>query len=356
MNPPRITRLIPCAHNAMTMEDNSKGAVSIAMCTYNGERFLREQLESIAKQTLVPSELVVCDDGSIDHTPEIVDDFARAASFPVRFVRNSQNLGPTRNFEKAIGLCSGDFIALSDQDDIWSQHKLARQSELLARDPELGGVFSDARIIDDRSGETGQRLWAQYFFTSRKQRIFRAGRAAAVMIQGNVVTGATLMFRAKLRRFFSPIPPSSFHDDWIAWMIIVYSKLGLIEEPLIQYRVHRDQQVGLINLAPDRSLPLRKRLAKARDEEGALHLAHARYVKAEMDVLEKRVLEANDLKAQAILPVLRNKVEFFSGRGTPHKNSLQRLRFILRNADRYRQYERTGAWNCFLRDLVLLFF
>src|SRR5947208_14214106 len=104
-----------------------KRSISVAMCTYNGERFLKEQLESLAAQTRQPDELVVCDDRSTDSTPHIVEAFARAAPFPVRLEVNDRCLGSTKNFEHAILRCTGALIALSDQDDVWHPEKLALQ-------------------------------------------------------------------------------------------------------------------------------------------------------------------------------------------------------------------------------------
>src|ERR671927_271278 len=105
---------------------------SVAMCTYNGARFVREQLASIAAQTRPPDELVVCDDCSTDATLECIREFARTAPFPVRVVENEKNAGSTKNFERAVELCEGDFIALADQDDVWLPEKLQRLEEVLA--------------------------------------------------------------------------------------------------------------------------------------------------------------------------------------------------------------------------------
>lgn len=106
-----------------------KLSISVAMCTYNGSAFLQEQLDSIAAQTRLPDELVICDDGSSDSTVDIVERFAHGVSFRVQLFRNPQNLGSTRNFEQAMRLCTGDLIALSDQDDVWMPEKLARQKQ-----------------------------------------------------------------------------------------------------------------------------------------------------------------------------------------------------------------------------------
>jgi glycosyltransferase involved in cell wall biosynthesis len=151
----------------------SKLSISVAMCTYNGSRFLPEQLASIARQTRQPDEMVVSDDGSTDATAEIVENFARSAPFPVRFIRNPRNLGSTKNFEQAIGLCSCDLIALSDQDDIWMPDKLARQAEMFELDPSLGGVFTDAELIDETGTLLCQRLWFSIYFSPSEQQKFQ---------------------------------------------------------------------------------------------------------------------------------------------------------------------------------------
>src|SRR6266436_7212118 len=115
--------------------------ISVAMCTYNGARFLPRQLESIATQTRLPDELVVCDDGSSDESVAIVRWFANSAPFTVRLEINERNLGSTKNFGKAIGLCEGDIIALADQDDVWKPLKLAVLETALKNYLEAGYVF-----------------------------------------------------------------------------------------------------------------------------------------------------------------------------------------------------------------------
>ncbi|MGY6552423.1 MAG: glycosyltransferase [Erythrobacter sp.] len=98
--------------------------ISIAMATFNGEEYLLEQLESLANQDFLPYELVVCDDRSTDQTIDIIKKFARIAPFPVKVHENSERLGYGDNFLRAVRLCRGDWIAFSDQDDVWLPHKL----------------------------------------------------------------------------------------------------------------------------------------------------------------------------------------------------------------------------------------
>ncbi|MGA9069058.1 MAG: glycosyltransferase, partial [Terracidiphilus sp.] len=122
--------------------------ISVALCTYNGERYLREQLNSIASQTRVPYEVVICDDNSTDATLDIVESFVQSVSFRVRVEHNSFRLGSTHNFEKAIQSCTGDLIALCDQDDVWRPDKLSVQAARLESDSSIGGLFSDASLVD----------------------------------------------------------------------------------------------------------------------------------------------------------------------------------------------------------------
>jgi glycosyltransferase involved in cell wall biosynthesis len=122
-----------------------KETISIALCTYNGERFLPRQLASILEQTRLPDEMVVCDDGSTDGTLEILHDFADQATFPVEVIRNGHTLGSSENFVQAIGLCEGTFIALSDQDDIWYPSRLERSEQELNNHPEAALLFFRCR-------------------------------------------------------------------------------------------------------------------------------------------------------------------------------------------------------------------
>lgn len=149
---------------------------SVAMCTFNGARFLGAQLASIAAQDRPPDELVVCDDGSSDGSIEIVIQFARRSKFPVRLVVNDTNLGSTKNFEKAISLCRGAIVALADQDDVWYQHKLGRIEKAFLRSSETVLAFSDADLIDEESHSLGARLWPTFSFDRAEQTKCANGR------------------------------------------------------------------------------------------------------------------------------------------------------------------------------------
>src|SRR5262249_24400476 len=117
--------------------------ISVAMCTYNGAEFLRAQLQSIITQSRPPDEIVICDDRSTDDTQNLLERFASELPVPIKLHINDQNLGSVKNFERAINLCTGDVIALSDQDDVWRNDKLQRFETVLNNSPAAGLVFSD---------------------------------------------------------------------------------------------------------------------------------------------------------------------------------------------------------------------
>jgi glycosyltransferase involved in cell wall biosynthesis len=220
--------------------------ISVAMCTYNGSRFLPEQLKSIAEQTVLPCELIVCDDGSSDSTSEIVKSFAEAALFPVRFIRNEQTLGSTTNFAKAVSLCRGDAIALCDQDDVWRKDKLERMAEVLDREPDIGGVFSDALLVDENSQTLPESMWEQRQFDVRLQTAINDRQAAPrQLLEKNFVTGATFMFRSNFVSRVIPIPPEWVHDAWIALLIATQANLRALPAQLMSYRLHGAQQIGI---------------------------------------------------------------------------------------------------------------
>lgn len=220
-------------------------SLSIALATYNGERYLAEQLDSIARQTRPPDEMVISDDASSDATSALVQDFARSAPFPVRLLANRQRLGSTRNFEVAICACGGDVIFLCDQDDVWYPDKMARIEERLVQDPRAGAAFTDADVVGEDLRPRGRRLWDTVRFSPGEQTRVAACDAFPVLLKHPVVTGATMAFRSVYRDLVLPIPESWVHDAWISLLIGAASHLVPVPEALIAYRQHGGNQIGV---------------------------------------------------------------------------------------------------------------
>ena len=100
--------------------------IGVVMAIYNGERYVREQIVSILAQSKKPDQIIMIDDGSLDHSTAIIDEFVRQAPGRISLIRNEQNIGVKRTFERGISLCQAKYIALCDQDDIWEKEKLEK--------------------------------------------------------------------------------------------------------------------------------------------------------------------------------------------------------------------------------------
>lgn len=312
---------------------------SVAMGTYNGSRFLAEQLSSIARQSVLPNELVICDDGSNDTTAQIITEFARSAPFEVRFVQNSTCLGIAKNFEKAIMLCRCEIIALADQDDLWNPQKVSRCLEVLEHDRKLGGVFSDAELIDEHSALLGRRLWSGVPFHPHKDR-FSSAEFVRLLLRQDVATAPTIVFRSEWRDSIVPIPATWMQDAWIAWMLVLYSCLGFIRDPLMQYRIHPDQQLGLASSSPrDRLVAIRK----------AGSAPYSR-IAGRFEDLRDRLLERPCSQQGAYLRELNRKIKHLHSQTNLASNRLMRSGQIMLALPSYMRYTRGIATIC--RDLL----
>jgi glycosyltransferase involved in cell wall biosynthesis len=306
--------------------------ISIAMCTYNGGQYLQRQLESFAAQTLLPCELVVCDDGSLDDTVELIEHFASGAPFPVRVFRNEVNLGSAKNFEKAIGLCKGDLIALSDQDDEWPVGKLGEFKRVFADFPGALAAFGDADIIDDHSVFLRRNLWDSVHFSPKHGVPYLdSGILESLFRLNNFVTGSTLVFRKHLCSKVIPIPVSWVHDGWIAWAAALRGGLAVVPTVKIRYRVHSRQQLGL----DSQSFIERLAFARQNGTNGYQSL-----IRQFLDT--KRYLEqqCEDVDSTKIMPRIDGKLRLLRGRSSLPSSFFERVCWILSSWRGYRDYAR----------------
>lgn len=219
----------------------SGARISIAMTTYNSERFVAEQLESFVRQERLPDELVVSDDASVDSTVEVVRGFAARAPFPVRLFVNQQNLGLTKNFERAIAESTGDIIFLSDADDSWYPHKILVMERALEGTPQAGLAVCNADLVDERLEPLGATAWAAIdrFFPSR--RLLRAIAEGKTYRRRMPAGGSHMAFRARFKPLILPL--TGPYDHFLACTIVCSGVGGavLLPEPLMAYRRHRGQ-------------------------------------------------------------------------------------------------------------------
>jgi glycosyltransferase involved in cell wall biosynthesis len=256
------------------------------MCTYNGAEFLQEQLDSLVSQTRPPDEVVICDDGSSDATVEIVRAWTADAPFSVDFQINEGRLGVVNNFNKAISRCTGDLVALCDQDDVWLDHKLAQTERAFVDRPDLGLWFSDGRLADEQCQPLPLSLWQVFGVDRRRQAELAGPQRLALLLRRSVVTGATMTFAARYKSLVLPAPdacPGYIHDRWIATLIAAVAPIGCSPRPTILYRQHRGQVRGADKRGPLQSLSARmprRRDLMVDDLRAARTLAHRLFERA----------------------------------------------------------------------------
>jgi len=318
--------------------------ISIALCTFNGERFLRQQLESLARQTLPPLEVIACDDASTDATVHILQQFSRQSPFPVQVHVNAETVGPAANFDQAVGKCRGQIIAFCDQDDIWVDHKLATIQNNFASDANLGMVFSDAQVCDEAGQPLGYRLWDSLHFPHRLRRAAANGRAFEAILRQNIVSGATMAIASRYRPLVFPTDTNWLHDGWIALLISAVGKVAVIPEPLIFYRRHPRQMVG----ATKRSLYQQYLDAKHMDHE-----IFDRQVSMYAAVQARlRQPMADQIPAQSLAQIAE-KIRHVRTRAAIRNRQCSRIThsFIELATLRYRRY--SLGWKSFAQDLLL---
>jgi glycosyltransferase involved in cell wall biosynthesis len=222
-------------------------SVSVALCTHNGELYIEEQLRSILAQTVPPCEVVVSDDASTDRTLKIVDDVWRALPNAPRLIvlPNTTALGVTANFEQAVSVCTGDLIALSDQDDVWVPGRLEAVIAKFESQSGLNLVFSDARLVTETGEPLGFSLFEALEISAADLTAMRSGDAFATLLRRNLVTGATVVFRRTLLKDAAPFPPTWVHDEWLAIIAAATGEVDWTPQELVDYRQHGANQIGV---------------------------------------------------------------------------------------------------------------
>ena len=221
---------------------------SVVLCTYNGERYLQQQLDSLLAQSRLPGKIVAMDDGSTDRTWEILRAFAeqaRGRGITVEAQRNPNNMGYVRNFERALQRAGTNLIFVCDQDDVWRPDKLAVMYERFTADPDLLMLHSDARLVDAHMGDLGCSLFDALELGPDELQRVHDGYGFDVLLRRCIVTGATMAFRSDLLACAVPFGDGWIHDEWLAIVASAIGKIDVVERPMIDYRQHDANQRGM---------------------------------------------------------------------------------------------------------------
>lgn len=217
--------------------------LSVVLCSFNGAKYLDEQLLSIAKQTLLPDELIIADDGSSDDTLLIARRFAAQCPFAVKILPNeNSSLGATQNFSRALEAASGDYVAFCDQDDVWLPAKLAETAAALKKiERATNGApclaHTDLRVVDAKLHTLSASL-------IKSQRLNPCGKLQNLLAQ-NSVTGCTVIINRALKTIALPFPREALmHDWWLALTAAATGGIAFAPESLVLYRQHGKNSVG----------------------------------------------------------------------------------------------------------------
>lgn len=313
--------------------ESSAPKVSVALATYNGEKYLSALLESIARQTWIPFEIIVSDDASTDSTLDVLCGFESA--LPLKISAHVERLGVIANFNRALSSCGGDYIALADQDDVWLPEKISKLMEKMLEQEALLGketptlIFSNLNIVDDKLQKIPPfRFLKSVYETQERQQLID------LLVKNSIPGCAMLINRALLQRAM-PIPKNFFMHDW--WLALTATTFGVIkgvDSSLVEYRQHQTNYSGAYPLQVSFGL----NLLKKRTWSDFIELSTNRV----------RVITANLKEFEArygtVLPANTQKV---ISRFRRHFNSpLNRQRYALRTHSSFKfwlLYQKLGA-------------
>ncbi|MBR6871881.1 MAG: glycosyltransferase family 2 protein [Ruminococcus sp.] len=209
---------------------------SVVICTYNGERFIAEQINSILAQTRRVDEILLFDDGSTDSTLSIAGQLLSKGGIPYRITKNEQNKGVARNFIDGAQQASGDYIFFSDQDDVWKKTKVEIFHRHIVRTGKML-YFSDGIVVDEDLVQTGT-LWRSVGFDHRREDI------SVTMFIKDIVTGAASAVSREVAAMAADIPPNVLHDRWLSLIAAANDSIEFIRSYTFYYRQHSNNVVG----------------------------------------------------------------------------------------------------------------
>ena len=215
--------------------------IDVLMATYNGEKYLREQMDSILEQSFGDFRLLVSDDGSTDGTREILNEYVGKDSRVVVFLQN-KNLGSTKNFEFLMRKVESECFMFSDQDDVWQKDKLQKSIDKM-KEEDCDLVYSDLEVVSEDLDVLHKSYWKLKGF---EKKVKRYNHFESLYLN-NYVTGSTMLVKSKWLEKILPLPDKSkfiLHDYWTALVVSKFGKMAYVDEPLLKYRQHLDNRIG----------------------------------------------------------------------------------------------------------------
>jgi glycosyltransferase involved in cell wall biosynthesis len=319
------------------------GRLSISLCTFNGARFLPEQLASLLAQTRKPDELVVCDDHSTDDSLELIRQFAATAPFEVRLHIQEKNLGWAANRQDSYSRCHGEFIAVCDQDDVWDANKLEVMTEALDVKPPAQLAFCDSRVVNESLEVLGYTTFQITAFDKSRQKLVQEGRSLEALMANIPLADATMVIRSSLLKWALPIPSQWLPDAWMAIVAAATGGCAIVPRALQSYRQHPR------NLSGGQRIGFAQRYRRMRqpgdyflEQETRFSILRERLVSLGPAVVNEKTLELID-----------RRIRFAAARRMMRQRPLTRPFLILRELARGNYHRMGTGFRTLAMDLVI---
>ncbi len=285
--------------------------VDILLATYNGEKYIEQQLDSILTQTYSNFRLLISDDCSSDNTRAILEKYKQKDNRIEVFLQN-ENLGVIKNFEFLLGKVENKYYMFSDQDDVWKEHKIEKSLKKI-EDENLDLVYSDLEVVNENLNLINESYWKLkgIYHKIKKYNNFES------LYLNNYITGCTIISKKEFIKTFLPIPNKSkyvLHDYWIALVVSQSGKIGYINETLVKYRQHQDNKVGSKKKSDElKSIDeIRKLFIDVKKEHFSVFIENEdRFIKSEIKSLNKKSLRYYEMLEKKKYINFRNWCLFF---------------------------------------------
>lgn len=318
--------------------------ISVAIATYNGQEFIKEQLLSILNQTMPVDEIVICDDQSSDDTVKIIQELL---CDKIYLYQNEKNLGYKLNFKKALSYCKGDYIFLCDQDDIWKPNKVQTMIEIMQNHPEIKALASTYDLIDELGNEKQIDINRKYSNKNMYKCKVKDNALVKVpferLVVENSFQGCALCVCKQVNEKFQRCFSVDFHHDWLI-NILASEQNGMyfLNVPLFHYRIHSKNTIGLKGNVT----------LKGMDHLISTNTVDARTNTAKNCIQTLNELEKLDNELSLNYPTYTNYREFFNKHISYIENG-KVIQLIIQNFNSYYKYFKTTKGR--LMDIIVTF-
>jgi glycosyltransferase involved in cell wall biosynthesis len=225
------------------MKDIALPLISVVMCTYNGEKYIEEQLNSILKQTYQNLEIIIVDDVSTDNTWQILEQYQQKYK-NISIYKNEKNLGYIKNFENALKKATGDLIAIADQDDIWLPQKLEIQQKNI-EDNLI--IYHDSALINQKGEYLNKNI-------SSIINMYEGDNCRSLIFD-NCISGHTILCKKELLSYIFPFPTDMFYDWWMGFIALAVGKIKYLPETFVKYRQHEQSVTDISGIKQKKNIP-----------------------------------------------------------------------------------------------------